>query len=236
MADKQVIEVVKKTAPPETIEKITSKIDFVTKESVSKIEAKITALEGKFDVWQGLVEPMLSNVGIAVNASEKAMETAMQYDTILLAVAAFAMAVAGLAFTKWVSTSKKEAIDEAIKSIKKETEVRVSSELSEAKKLYKSEMNIIHEELLNGILPENSDIRFKIVDTVIKSKELKAALDFRFDNKQAEEAKTEAERARESLREETIKQQSGYLSSLYKNLKIPMKEHEEVIGTGDKDE
>ncbi len=111
---------------------------------VDVLESEVKLLQGKFDVWQKLVESILGTA-----------QTVLQYDSNLLTWIAIITAISIAVITLWVSKSKKEAIDEAVKKI--------------------------DDSLEKGILPEGSGLRSKIIDTIIKSDEFRLAVEDIFD-------------------------------------------------------
>ena len=106
---------------------------------IGKLEDRLNELSIKFDVWQSNVEPMLASA-----------QTAMDYDNIILAILGIIFALSSFWFQMWTSKSKRDAIDEAIRSI---------------------EGSIAH-----GILPEGSSVRKKLMMTILDSREFKDAV------------------------------------------------------------
>ena len=77
---------------------------------VGALESKVELLEGKFEVWQKLVESILG-----------AAQTAIAYDSNLIAalgiVFAIVVALVSSFITYWLTKKKEDAIDEAVKKL-----------------------------------------------------------------------------------------------------------------------
>ena len=119
---------------------------------VGALESKIELLEGKFDVWQGMINSILSSI-----------EISLQRDSNLIAIFGiiFAIVVALVSsfITYWLTKKKDDAIEDAIEDV--------------AKKLDDS--------FSKGILKEGSKARSKIIGSMVESDEFTLAVRGIFD-------------------------------------------------------
>ena len=106
--------------PVASVEGDDSLIDGLN-DKVDMLESKVELLEGKFDVWQKLVESILGTA-----------QTAIAYDSNLIAALAVGVAIFAVIVAVIVAKDKKEAMNQAIKEINKESEdVRLTGRTNE---------------------------------------------------------------------------------------------------------
>ncbi len=129
--------------PVASVEGDDSLIDGLN-DKVDVLESKVELLQGTFDVWQGMINPILSS-----------MEVSLQRDGNLIAVLGIVFAIFIAGITYWLTKSRKEAIDDAVKKL--------------------------DDSLSKGILKEGSKARSKIIDTIIESDEFRLAVEDMFD-------------------------------------------------------
>ncbi len=117
--------------PVASVEGGDSLIDGLS-DKVDALASEVELLDGKFEVWQKLVESILGTA-----------QTAIAYDSNLIAVLGIitAITIGGVAY--WSNKSKKDTIKELDKKISE------------------------------GILSETSEVRSKIINAIIKSNEFK---------------------------------------------------------------
>ena len=133
--------------PVASVEGDDSLIDRLN-DKVDMLESKVELLEGKFDVWQKLVESILGTA-----------QTAIEYDSNLIAVLAVGVATFSVMVAVIVAKDKEETMKQAIKEINKESEkVRLTGRTNEdsegdGKAIDKAK----EKQLVSGKLKENPD-------------------------------------------------------------------------------
>ncbi len=96
------------------------------------LEFKVKLLEGKFEMWQKLVEPMLSTAQIAIEHDSNLIAVVAIATGIFSVIVAVIVAIAIAVINHFANKDKKEAMNQAIKEINKESEdVRLTGRTNE---------------------------------------------------------------------------------------------------------
>ncbi len=93
---------------------------------VDALESKVELLEGKFDVWQGMINPILSSIEISLQRDSNLI-------TILVFISTIIIVVATAGITYFLSRDKKQTLKNAIADIDKKIAEGIFSETPEVR-------------------------------------------------------------------------------------------------------
>lgn len=148
-----------------------------TSEVIVKLQEQVTALKESLIEISAKFDAWQSHTDSISKVASDAAKTAMDYQNFILGVTALVITVAGIGFSYWLAKSKKDAVDDAI--------------------------NTIEKTIARGILPENSDVRSKIIKTIINSEEfidaVKRATEFHYNSCKEEDSKQNKSRSTVAL-------------------------------------